>query len=367
MLAAQSSNPTHFPVNTITSISIPPQARPRSTSAASALAAQNEDTNVITILLSHGVDVNQTDKFGNTALHYASAWGNLKAVRVLVAAGGDVGKQNQWKWTPVDYSITVQAEVQLRNFTKPVNPVSTLDAPPRRSLDERRRAGSVGEGGPGVSGGMGALRRPPIGLGIGQERSGSLGQINTFAGSSSMGNLNLSSPALNGAGGGGGGGAGGGGTVTPTGYQFPPFLPTRDAGGGSPRQAMPPTPLRQRMMSSPTTATANSSSQHQVPPPPPQQQTTKPPSQPSRIIPGGVRLVNAEDSEDKATDSSASVSASDKELSDSDTETPFAGGVKTSSPAATTRMRTRTGSAQEEMKARHRAVSIEGGRMPGAF
>ncbi|RMZ80794.1 hypothetical protein DV737_g2841, partial [Chaetothyriales sp. CBS 132003] len=75
-----------------------------------------DDTSVIEILLAHGADVNAKDKLGNSCLHNATAWGNLKAVRVLMQAGADVRCQNRAGWTPEYYSITVQAEVYYRNL-----------------------------------------------------------------------------------------------------------------------------------------------------------------------------------------------------------------------------------------------------------
>lgn len=109
MLAAQSSNPSHSPVSTNSSAHIPPPTgrRPRAVSTNSAMAS--EDIATITILLSYRASVIATDNLGNTALHYASAWGNLKAVRALLAAGTPPLSPNKANHTPLDYSITKQA------------------------------------------------------------------------------------------------------------------------------------------------------------------------------------------------------------------------------------------------------------------
>ncbi|KAL8774965.1 MAG: hypothetical protein Q9209_000444 [Squamulea sp. 1 TL-2023] len=56
------------------------------------------------------------DVDGNTALHYASAYGQLKAIRALLAAGANPGARNKYSWTPVAYSSTVQAEVYFKGL-----------------------------------------------------------------------------------------------------------------------------------------------------------------------------------------------------------------------------------------------------------
>ncbi|QKX63930.1 uncharacterized protein TRUGW13939_11102 [Talaromyces rugulosus] len=111
MLAAQGSNPGHAPVvlntvhmagTTTTAATTAGTTRPRAVSS-------EEDTATITTLLDHGAAVGVTDLAGNTALHHASAWGNLKAVRILLAAGAPPFVRNRANHTPFEYSITKQA------------------------------------------------------------------------------------------------------------------------------------------------------------------------------------------------------------------------------------------------------------------
>jgi uncharacterized protein len=65
-------------------------------------------------LIAHGANVEAKDKQGNTCLHYATAWGNLKAMRALMQAGALPIHQNWLGWTPDNYSLTVQAEVYYK-------------------------------------------------------------------------------------------------------------------------------------------------------------------------------------------------------------------------------------------------------------
>lgn len=78
--------------------------------------ASTEDVAVIESLLAHGAELEAQDKQGNKCLHYATAWGNLKAVRALIQAGAVPVSTNWAGWRPDNYSLTVQAEVYYKNL-----------------------------------------------------------------------------------------------------------------------------------------------------------------------------------------------------------------------------------------------------------
>ncbi|OAL26124.1 hypothetical protein AYO20_10258 [Fonsecaea nubica] len=101
-----------------------------------------EDNRTIEILLVHGANVNAKDDLGNTCLHNASAWGNLKAIRALIQAGADPLSKNKAGWTPEYYSITVQAEVYYRNLV--------AEWEKRKAEDEMRASERRGKGGGSV-------------------------------------------------------------------------------------------------------------------------------------------------------------------------------------------------------------------------
>ncbi|OAP59794.1 hypothetical protein AYL99_04796 [Fonsecaea erecta] len=101
-----------------------------------------EDNRTIEILLASGADVNAKDELGNTCLHNASAWGNLKAIRALIQAGADPLSKNKAGWTPEYYSITVQAEVYYRNLV--------AEWEKRKAEDEMRASERRGRGGGSV-------------------------------------------------------------------------------------------------------------------------------------------------------------------------------------------------------------------------
>ncbi|KAL1959557.1 hypothetical protein VTO42DRAFT_1592 [Malbranchea cinnamomea] len=105
MLAARSSDLVYFPRSTNR---IPPTRRRRSSSG------PPEDTSTVVTLLLHKASVTITDNKGNTALHYASAWGNLKAFRLLVSAGAPPLAENDAGWKAADYASTMQAATYFR-------------------------------------------------------------------------------------------------------------------------------------------------------------------------------------------------------------------------------------------------------------
>ena len=86
----------------------------------------------------------QSDTDGNTALHYASAYGNLKCIRELLETGAGAGVRNRWAWTPVSYSLTVQAEVYFKGLVGEGGKVRREGGGGVRIVEEgRRRAGSA--------------------------------------------------------------------------------------------------------------------------------------------------------------------------------------------------------------------------------
>jgi hypothetical protein len=56
------------------------------------------------------------DNDGNTALHHASAAGELKALRLLLQYGASPLAQNNYSWTPIAYSSTVAAEAYFKQL-----------------------------------------------------------------------------------------------------------------------------------------------------------------------------------------------------------------------------------------------------------
>lgn len=68
------------------------------------------------MLLNHGAAVDAADYNGNTVLHYASTWGNLKAFRLLVGAGAPPFAKNSAMCTPAEYALSIQAAVYCRSL-----------------------------------------------------------------------------------------------------------------------------------------------------------------------------------------------------------------------------------------------------------
>lgn len=97
------------------------------------------------------------DISGDTALHYASAYGQLKIFRTLLEHGADASARNAWSWTPVSYSASVQAEVYFKQLVQAAEREREVlgmreGASRQRS---RSRGGSGGRKAPGGGGGGG--------------------------------------------------------------------------------------------------------------------------------------------------------------------------------------------------------------------
>lgn len=82
-----------------------------------------------------------TDSHGNTALHHASAAGELKALRMLLSYGANPLATNAFSWTPVHYSATAQAEAYFKTL---IIESEKKKAEGRRVLAERERARNAG-------------------------------------------------------------------------------------------------------------------------------------------------------------------------------------------------------------------------------
>lgn len=69
------------------------------------LAARNGNAKVITLLLQNGALVDAADSSGNTALHYASAYGWIECAEILIKASANVNSSSNWKLTPLNVAM----------------------------------------------------------------------------------------------------------------------------------------------------------------------------------------------------------------------------------------------------------------------
>ena len=83
----------------------------------------------------------EADLDGNTALHYASAYGHLKCIRMLLQAGASPVARNGFSWTPVSYSSTVAAEVYFRNLVGEIERRREGEREREREMNRRREGG----------------------------------------------------------------------------------------------------------------------------------------------------------------------------------------------------------------------------------
>jgi hypothetical protein len=100
-----------------------------------------------------------SDVSGNTPLHYASAYGQLKNFRELLEHGADASAKNAWSWTPVSYSASVQAEVYFKGLVNAAERErEVMGMGMREGAGGRRSRSRGGSGGRVTPGGGGGVR-----------------------------------------------------------------------------------------------------------------------------------------------------------------------------------------------------------------
>jgi hypothetical protein len=97
---------------------------------------------LIPTLINHGPSIlTSSDTSGNTALHHASAAGELKALRMLLQYGANPLASNAYSWTPVHYSATPAAEAYFKTL---IIDFEKTKAEAKREMRERERQRTAG-------------------------------------------------------------------------------------------------------------------------------------------------------------------------------------------------------------------------------
>ena len=97
---------------------------------------------LIPTLILHGPSIlTNSDISGNTALHHASAAGELKALRMLLQYGANPLASNAYSWTPVHYSATPAAEAYFKTL---IIEFEKAKAEGKREMKERERQRTAG-------------------------------------------------------------------------------------------------------------------------------------------------------------------------------------------------------------------------------
>jgi uncharacterized protein len=98
------------------------------------LASRHGALPLVPLLLNHATNPASPlahDADGNTALHHASAAGELKALRLLLQSGASPLAQNSYSWTPIACSATGAAEAYFKQLVAEVE---------RRRVEARKEA-----------------------------------------------------------------------------------------------------------------------------------------------------------------------------------------------------------------------------------
>lgn len=74
-------------------------------------AAENGLTEIATLLIEQGAEVNEIDHFGNTALHLALA--DPEMVQLLLASGAEVNAENAMGQTPLHLAVKYRRSMEI--------------------------------------------------------------------------------------------------------------------------------------------------------------------------------------------------------------------------------------------------------------
>jgi len=96
-------------------------------------AVFNNDVLRLRMLLSSEThDINQRDKFGNTALHLATMMGFIDCVSVLTENNCDVNIKNEKGWTPLAEAVSFGSRTSIKSI------LARIKRQSKSSLEERR-------------------------------------------------------------------------------------------------------------------------------------------------------------------------------------------------------------------------------------
>lgn len=165
MLTTHHAHPTLLStLLALTLFAQPPNPTSHPTSLVPGPTTTSQKTGAYIALPGHGSTppynpLTATDSVGNTALHHASAYGQLKAIRTLMEHGADPNARNAWNWTPVSYSASVQAEVYFRGLVGAQQRAEAGEGGGGSGSGGRSRGGSGGTTASGGGGkGIGGVR-----------------------------------------------------------------------------------------------------------------------------------------------------------------------------------------------------------------
>ena len=80
------------------------------------LAAQRNATAIIKELISEGVNVNDTNSFSETPLHVASQYGKVEAIKELINLGANINAKTSQGKTPLHYAVSSRSVESLQTL-----------------------------------------------------------------------------------------------------------------------------------------------------------------------------------------------------------------------------------------------------------
>ncbi|MEM4137926.1 MAG: ankyrin repeat domain-containing protein, partial [Candidatus Anstonellaceae archaeon] len=79
------------------------------------LVSKSGDIQQVKQLIEKGANINSTDKYGYTPLHFAAKSGNTKVAEFLIKSGSDVNAKNKDGYTPLHFAAQ-SGNIELAEF-----------------------------------------------------------------------------------------------------------------------------------------------------------------------------------------------------------------------------------------------------------
>ena len=108
-----------------------------------AVSTRRQNIDVVSVLLNAGADPNKANNWGYSPLHIAAAYGNTNAVKLLLDQGANPNQVNRWGRTVLTHALNTCMHKEPYNVTKDVIKM-LIDGGTQANEQDRKRMNQHG-------------------------------------------------------------------------------------------------------------------------------------------------------------------------------------------------------------------------------